>query len=130
MVFSLISALKDSAESLIASRVAAIRVEAEKEAAQAEERENIKFHGEAVTKESFLAWREKFVEEQKAREAEEKRLEDESSGKGRKASKEEHRLTGRELWERGLVGKIEEDDDGEDEGVDLLANVEKLKVDD
>ncbi len=121
MIFTLVSALKDSAELLISSRIAALQVEADKEAAQAEERENVKFHGEAVTKESFLAWRHSFLEEQKAKEVEEKRLGEETGTRGKKLSKEEHRLTGRELWERGLVGKIEEDDDDEDDEVRLIA---------
>ena len=129
MIFTLISTLKDSAESLIASRVAPLQKEADKEAAQAEERENEKFHGEAVTRERFLAWRQGFFEEQRAREAEERRLEDESGMRGKKVVREEKKMTGRELWERGLVGKIEED--GEDEGEeekDALAGVERLAV--
>lgn len=116
MIFTLISTLKESAEALISSRVAAIQKEAEKEAAKAEEAENVKFHGEAVTRESFLAWRQNFVEEQEVQEAEEKRMEEEAGAKGRKVVKEEHRMTGRELWEKGLVGKIDEEDEvGEDE---------------
>ncbi len=78
MIFTLISALKESAESLIASRVAAIQHEAEKEAAQAEEKENAKFHGEAVPRERFLAWRQRFLEEQLTKETEDTRLEDDA----------------------------------------------------
>ena len=129
MIFTLISTLKDSAESLIASRVAALQQEADKEAAQAEERENAKFHGEAVTRESFLAWRQKFFEEQMLKEAEERRLDDESGARGKKIVKEEKKLTGRELWESGLVGKVEEDGEGDgDEERDALAGVERLAV--
>ena len=130
MILTLIWTLKDSAESLITSRIAALQQEADKEAAQAEERENAKFHGEAVTRESFLAWRQEFFEEQRAKEAEERRLEDESGTRGKKIVKEEKKLTGRELWERGLVGKIEEVDGDGDEEKDALAGVENLTVDD
>ena len=131
MIFTLISTLKDFAESLVASRIAALQQEADKEAAQAEEKENAKFHGEAVTRESFLAWRKGFFDEQRAREEEERLLEEQSGTRGKKVVKEEKKLTGRELWEKGLVGKTEDDVDNEgDEEKDALAGVEKLAVDD
>ena len=63
MIFSLISALKDSADQLIAKRLNEVQAVKDKEAAKLEEAENAKFHGEAVTRESFLAWRAKFREE-------------------------------------------------------------------
>ena len=63
MVFTLISALKESAELLITERLHQVQADKDKEAAKAEEAENAKFHGEAVTRESFLAWRARFREE-------------------------------------------------------------------
>ena len=42
--------------------------------------------------------------------------------------KEEGKMTGRELWEKGLVGKVEEDDD--EEGEEGLDELERLKIDD
>jgi hypothetical protein len=33
-------------------------------------------------------------------------------------------MTGRELWEKGLVGKVDDGDDEEEDGVDL----QKLKI--
>ena len=129
MIFTLISTLKDSAESLIASRAAAIQVEVDKAAVEAEAKENAKFHGEAVTRQSFLAWRAKFVEEQKRHDEEEERRAEESGTRGKKVMKEEKKMTGRELWERGLVGKVDEDEGGEEEGEkDALAGVEKLTL--
>ena len=131
MIFSLISALKDSAESLIASRMAAVQAEVDRAAVEAEEKENAKFHGEAVTRESFLAWREKYFDEQKKQEEDEEKKAEESGTRGKKVAKEEKKMTGRELWERGLVGKIDEDGEGdgdEDEEKDALAGVERLTV--
>ncbi|KAL9073069.1 MAG: hypothetical protein Q9161_003123 [Pseudevernia consocians] len=125
MVFTLISALKESAELLINERLNAMQAVKDKEAAKAEEVENAKFHGEAVTKESFLAWRAGFRIEMEREDEERKRVEDE--GKSRKARIEEGKMSGRELWERGLVGKVEEEEEGEE---DALKGVEGLKVGD
>ncbi len=122
MVFTLVTVLKDSAELLITERQNAKQALADIEAAKAEEEENKKFQGEAVTRETFLAWRDRFkkeMEEEAKRKEEEKELED----KKKRIVKEEKRLTGRELWERGMVGKVDEDDD-EGEEVD----VSKLKL--
>ena len=124
MVFTLISALKESAELLIGERLNAVQMEKDKEAAKAEEVENAKFHGEAVTKESFLAWRAGFRDEMEREDGEKRRVEDE--GKSRKARIEEGKMSGRELWERGLVGKVEEEEGDED----ALKGVEGLKVGD
>jgi hypothetical protein len=41
-----------------------------------------------------------------------------------RVKKEEKKMTGRELWEKGLVGKLEEEDDEEEDGVDI----EKLRI--
>lgn len=122
MIFTLVSALKESVEQLILERQNAVQAVKEQEARKAEEVENAKFHGEAVTRESFLKWREKFrAETEEARAVEEREREVELGKK--RAVKDEKRLTGKELWERGMVGKIEEE--GEAEEVDAF---EKLKV--
>lgn len=122
MIFTLISALKDSAEQLISERLNEVQAEKDKEAAKAEEVENAKFHGEAVTRESFLAWRAKFRDEMDREEEERRRVEEE--GKSRKVRIEEGKMSGRELWERGLVGKVEEEEGEED----ALRGVEGLRV--
>lgn len=122
MIFTLVTVLKDSAELLISERQNAKQAIADMEAAKAEEEENRKFQGEAVTRESFLKWRDEFraeMEERKKREEEEKELED----KKKRIQKEERKLTGKELWQQGLVGK----GDDEDEGDDLQA-MKDLKV--
>lgn len=117
MVFTLVSTLKDGAELLISERQKAVQAQKEFEAAKAEEEENKKFHGTAVTRQSFLEWRDKFRKEME--EAEKRRQEEMlAEDKKRRAAKEEVRLSGRQLWERGLAGKGEEEDDG-DESVDV-----------
>jgi len=122
MIFTLVTVLKDSAELLITERQNAKQALADMEAAKLEEEENKKFQGEAVTRESFLAWRVRFMKEQ---EDAEKRAQEDKEVEDKKArvKKEEKKMTGKELWEKGLVGKVEEDDDEED-GVDI----EKLKI--
>jgi hypothetical protein len=122
MIFTLVTVLKDSAELLISERQSAKQAIADMEAAKVEEEENRKFQGEAVTRESFLAWREAFrkeAEERKQKEVEEKEAED----KKQRIVKEEKKLTGKELWQSGLAGN----GDDEDEGDDLQA-MKDLKV--
>jgi hypothetical protein len=123
MVFTLVTALKDNAEQLIAERAQAAETRRETEIRKAEEEENKKFVGTPVTRETFLEWRDKFrleIEEQKKREMEEKEAED----KKKRGVKEEKKLTGKELWEKGLAGKVEEEEEGED----ALEAVEQLKI--
>lgn len=123
MVFTLVSTLKDGAELLISERQAATQAIKDVAAAQAEEEENRKFHGMAVTRESFLEWRARFRKEMEEEENK-KREEKEAEDKKRKVKAEE-RLTGKQLWEKGLVGKVDEDGD---EGLDGLEAIEQLKV--
>ncbi|KAI5920816.1 RWD-domain-containing protein [Camillea tinctor] len=129
MVFTLVTAVTEAAEQLISERregAARVREEA---LLEAEREENKKFHGDPVTPESFLRWREGFLREMEERR---QREEDERLAELKKARvKEPVRLTGRQLWERGLVGK---GDEGEGEGDDVddddvpTEQVEKLKV--
>jgi hypothetical protein len=122
MVFTLVSALKESAEALITERANIVQAEMEQVAAKREEEENRKFHGTPVTVESFLEWSAKFKKEM---EEEELRLreEKESEDKKKKSTKEEKKLTGRQLWERGLAkGDYDEEEE------DALPAVDKLKV--
>lgn len=123
MIFTLVTVIKDSAELLITERQNAKQALVEIAAAKAEEEENKKFQGEAVTRESFLAWREKFrkeMEDEKRRKEEERELEE----KKKRIVKEEKKLTGKELWQQGLVGKTEDDDYDDVDEVD----VGKLKI--
>ncbi|KAI9837920.1 MAG: hypothetical protein M1837_002659 [Sclerophora amabilis] len=128
MVFSLVSTLKDSAEVLISERQASARAVYEVERAKLEEEENRKFHGTMVNRETFLQWRDNFRRE--AEEAERRReSEREAEEKKKRGPKEEKKMTGRELWEKGLVGRVDEDeDDDEENGREGIEALEKLKV--
>lgn len=126
MVFTLVSTLKEAAENLIMERVASEREAHEKEIAKAEEEENRKFQGTLVTRERFLEWRERFMgemEEQEQREREEKEAEEK---KKKPSAREEPKLTGRQLWERGLAGKADYDEEGDEELPST--GVEKLQI--
>ncbi|KAF2108541.1 ubiquitin-conjugating enzyme/RWD-like protein [Lophiotrema nucula] len=122
MIFTLVSTLKDGAELLISERQNAKAALAEIEAQKLEEEENQKFHGEAVTRESFLKWRDTFRRElEEERERREKEAEEEMK---RKRVKDEKKLTGKELWLQGLAtGDVEEG-----EGQDALEGMGKLKI--
>lgn len=123
MVFTVVSALKEAAEQLVVDRREVKAQEKEDLARAAEREENKKFHGEPVTPESFMRWREGFLaemEEQSLREEEERMAEQK-----KQKAKEPAKLTGKQLWQQGLVGKVVEDDDDDDVPV---AEVEKLKV--
>jgi hypothetical protein len=121
MVFSLVSTLKESAEQLVADRRAVVAKVKEDAMLAVEREENKKFHGTLVTRETFLRWRESFLNDM---EEERVREEDERLAELKKARvKEPVKLTGKQLWEGGMVGKTEEEDEDE-----LVEDAEKLKV--
>lgn len=125
MIFTLVSTLKDAAEVLITERQQAVQALKDVEAQEAEAEENRKFEGEKVTRESFLAWREKFreeMEQEKAKRAAEIEAEER---KKRGGKVEERKLTGKQLWQQGLVGKMDEEDE---EGEDAIEGMKGLKV--
>lgn len=124
MVFTLVTTLKEEAEQLVEQRKQALLAAQEERAQAAEREENKKFHGTPVTRETFLSWREDFIKEM---EEAQKREEEERAAEMKKARiKEPTRLSGRQLWERGLA-KGEEVDDAE-EGTAPAEEMEKLKV--
>ena len=123
MVFTLVSTLKESAEMLISQRREEVEATRVAEASRAEEEENRRFHGTQVNRETFFQWRDAFQKEMAQldrKRQEEKELED----KRKKTWKEDKKLTGRELWEKGLVGKADEEDVEED----VPLTLEKLKL--
>ncbi|XXG99053.1 hypothetical protein Hte_005387 [Hypoxylon texense] len=123
MIFTVVTTLKEEAEQLVAERRAAVARAREEDLLAAEREENKKFHGTPVTPETFMKWREGFLREM---EEKERREEEERLAELKKAKvKEPVKLTGKQLWERGLVGKIDEGDD--DENIPL-EQVEKLKI--
>lgn len=113
MIFTLISHIKESAEQLVLDSMAAEQAIADAEKRKAEEEEDKKFSGRRVTRESFGEWRLAFRKEVMEKEEEEvRRREEGEMGQGKKRGVKEDKLSGRELWERGLVGKIDEDEEG------------------
>lgn len=125
MVFTLVSTLKENAEQLIVQRQEAKEREREEKALAVEAEENKKFHGEPVTRESFMKWREGFQEEMESIKVKEEAEEEAAEKKKNKGKETVVALTGRQLWERGMVGKIDEDEDYDDVPVE---GVDKLKV--
>ncbi|KAK9417213.1 putative RWD domain-containing protein [Seiridium unicorne] len=123
MVFTLVTTLKENAEQLILDRRAETAKKHEEVLLAAEREENKKFHGTPVNPETFIKWREGFLKEMEEEriKAEEERLAEMKKSR----VKEEKKLTGKQLWERGLVGKVEE---GDDEDGGLTEGVEGLKV--
>ncbi|KAK3310302.1 RWD domain-containing protein [Chaetomium strumarium] len=125
MVFTLVSAVKEAAEQLVAERKEAAAKVHEEAILAAEREENKKFHGTPVTRETFLKWREGFLKEM-----EEARIreEEERAAELKKARiKEPPKLTGKQLWERGLATASQEE--GDEDGVPT-EDVQKLKVGD
>ncbi|KAH7171227.1 RWD domain-containing protein [Dactylonectria macrodidyma] len=114
MVFALVSTLKDAAEQLVQDRKDAIERADEERRAAAEHEENKRFHGTAVTRETFLKWRADFLKEM---EEVRQREEEQRSAENKKSSaREPATMTGRQLWEGGYVTKNsaqEEDDEPE-----------------
>ncbi|KAF3802975.1 RWD domain-containing protein [Colletotrichum gloeosporioides] len=122
MVFTLVTTLKEAAENLVEERKHAKDKEHEEAVLAAEREENKKFQGTPVTPETFLKWRADFIKEM---EELRQREEEERLAELKKAKvKEPVKLTGKQLWERGLAGKVDDDDD---EG-GLTEGVERLKV--
>ncbi|EGS23346.1 uncharacterized protein CTHT_0010140 [Thermochaetoides thermophila DSM 1495] len=125
MVFTIVSTLKEAAEQLVVERRDAAAKAHEAAILAAEAEENKKFHGTPVTRETFMKWREAFLKElEEAR----VREEEERAAELKKAKiKEPVRLTGRQLWERGLATGDQEEVD--EDGMPT-EEVQKLKVSD
>jgi len=121
MIFTIVSTLKDNAEQLVAERQAAARHEHEQKLLALEQEENKKFHGTPVNPETFTARKE--MEEIRVKEEEAEEAAEKKKNRGKETIVQ---LTGKQLWERGLAGKVE-DEDYDDEG--LEEGVDKLKVD-
>lgn len=123
MVFTLVTTVKEEAEQ-VAIKAREVEIKAREEAAlEAERKENEKFQGTAVTRESFLSWREGFLKEM---EEQRQKEEEERLAEMKKAKiKEPARMTGRQLWESGLA-KGEDIDDGDDDAP--AEDLAKLKV--
>lgn len=138
MVFTIVSALKDAAEQLVVSRHEAAMKIKEEAALAAEREENKKFHGTAVTPETFTKWQTDFLKEmaeQRKRDEEQaaaelaKKTRGGAGGSGGMLNKDGSKLTGRQLWEQGLVGKIDDDEEADEDDSVPTGDVQKLKID-
>ncbi|KAI9738545.1 MAG: hypothetical protein M1818_005442 [Claussenomyces sp. TS43310] len=127
MIFTLVSTLKDLAEQLIAKRQATARDEHEQIVLAAEREENKKFHGTAVTPETFRAWRLQFRKEMEDLRVREEEAEEAAEKKKSRGKETVVGLTGRQLWERGMAGKAEEAYEDDDEGMPT-SRLQKMKV--
>jgi len=130
MIYTVISTLKDSAEQLITDRQATERAEHEKRLLAAEMEENKKFHGTLVTPVTFREWRLRFRKEMDELKSKEDEAEEAAEKRRNRGKEVMEKLTGKQLWERGMVGKIDEEDEGypHDAANPLAAEVDKLKV--
>ncbi|KAI1265058.1 RWD-domain-containing protein [Xylariaceae sp. FL1019] len=135
MIFTIVATLTEAAEQLMAERKDAVNREREEVLLAAEREENKKFHGTPVTPETFLGaklrcyfipfsmkWRDDFMREMAELKVQE---EEERLAELKKAKiKEPTRLTGKQLFQRGLAGKVDEEEDE----TAPYEQIEKLKV--
>lgn len=133
MVFTLVTTIKEAAEQLIQNRADAIEKKQEAVRQQAEEQEMAKFRGTKVTRETFMAWRDKFrAEMAELKRQKEKEKEDEDKAKRGNAAQAvaaaeamKKRMTGKQLYVSGTVGK--------DDDIELVAeevDLQSLKLED
>lgn len=126
MIFTIVSTLKENAEQLILERQQTARDRHEQELLEAEREENKKFHGTPVTPETFKTWREQFLKEMEELRLKQEAEEEAAEKKKNRGKDTVVQLTGKQLWERGLIGKVEEDE--EDYEDDSIPEIGKLKV--
>lgn len=117
-IFTLVTVLKDEAESLFNEKLTIKTKEFERKRNELEKIEQQKFQGTKVTPESFNQWRLKFRQEMKFEEKDELKMQQMHGG----------RLTGKQIFERGLAGTEEEDGNGGVEGDDLVEGVKNIAV--
>ena len=115
MVLTLVSTVKETAEQIVGERQEVEKQAHIKRVMAIEAEENKKFHGTPVNRETFMKWREAFRKEMQDKEDEaneEERLAELKRNRGKEA---EIKLTGRQLWEKGIAGKGgEEEEDFEE----------------
>ncbi|CCE62231.1 hypothetical protein TPHA_0C00750 [Tetrapisispora phaffii CBS 4417] len=105
MCFTLLSTTKDSCETWFRDELKTLEQEYEKKREEKEKEEQVKFNGTKVTKESYLAWREKFRNELKMDRKDHERREEAHNGK----------LTGKMMFERNVAGTNDDIDEAEGE---------------
>lgn len=115
MCFTLVASIKDLCETWFVDELAKLEKQHELEMQAREKEEQRKFQGTKVTPASFVEWRRKFIKELKLDQRNDLRKQTAHNG----------RLTGRQIFEQGLAGEI--DEDAEDEDENLTEVTDKLK---
>lgn len=103
MIFSLITLLKEESELLFENKLNFKNQEFEKKRRLQELKEQEKFHGTKVTKESWNKWRNDFRKEMKIEEIDKNRFKKMHNGK----------LTGKQIFEQGLANDGNEEVEAE-----------------
>ncbi|EJS42324.1 gir2p [Saccharomyces arboricola H-6] len=119
MCFALISSIKENCEQWYSEQLGKLQKQHDLEAQEREKKEQAKFHGTKVTRESYLEWRSKFREELKLDERDQVRRMKAHHGK----------LTGKQMFEQGVVGTG--DEDMEEDGVsvdDVAEGIAKTEI--
>ncbi|WPK23169.1 hypothetical protein PUMCH_000396 [Australozyma saopauloensis] len=98
-IFAIAAILKDEAEILFQNKVDNAQKAYDEELLAKEKEEQKKFHGTEVTKESFSNWRKSFRQEMNIDKLIKERFEKMHNGK----------MTGREIFEKGLAGEADDD---------------------
>ncbi|GEQ70481.1 hypothetical protein JCM33374_g4158 [Metschnikowia sp. JCM 33374] len=111
-IFAVAAILKDEAELLFQRKVDSAQKAYDEELLAREAEEQKKFNGTKVTPESFNKWRSEFRAEMRIEARDKERFDKMHNGK----------MTGREIFEKGLAGEID------DELGDLPESVAKIEV--
>ncbi|EDK46902.1 hypothetical protein LELG_05083 [Lodderomyces elongisporus NRRL YB-4239] len=118
-IFTLATVLKEEAENLFESKLDAAEKEFEKRRNEREKVEQQKFQGTKVTPENWLEWRNKFRAEMQVDKKDELRKQEMHNG----------RMTGKEIFEKGLAKEDEGDTETNGDDQDKLAEgVSKVTV--
>ncbi|POS83286.1 hypothetical protein EPUL_003780, partial [Erysiphe pulchra] len=116
MIFAIVSTLKENAENLISIRQQEWQQEQNEKFMEAERKENSKFHGTPVTPETFASWRKNFISEMEELKKKRQEMEELAEKKKGKVKEIIPIYTGKQLWMKGMVGKLDYE-----EGLDLEA---------
>lgn len=110
MVFALATQLKEEAELMFDKILKDMNDAYDKRSREREQKEQQKFSGTTVTRELYLEWRQRFRAEMKVEELQE----------AKRLAMHNGKLTGRQIFERGLAGA--EDDE------DIVEGFKKIEV--
>ncbi|KAK6884677.1 Protein GIR2 [Candida tropicalis] len=116
MIFSLITLLKEEAESLFENKLNLKNQEFELKRREKELKEQQKFQGTKVTIESWTKWRNDFRKEMKFEEIDKQRFIKMHNGK----------LTGKQIFEQGLATTEGDEEIGQDEQDGLIEGIKKI----